>query len=230
MIRGVPTYTQGLLNCANDESVDRTNLPQAFSLPDGMKPVIWITANSTNFDWQSKLLELEKYLKPKLQLSNESVTILGNFYQTKTKIMGEARSKWKSFEYKHFNGGEDDIVVVLESYDLKLRAITRARKLLIIMTYGEAYIDFATEYRLKCWPMMQVSALAGFVTKFPLQTTNNFERPVNNSMQTECRNIMLKNKRFINMEKICTNNSIKFHFMQFTENKIHAKKMYSYIK
>ena len=169
------------LNDDKDKSVDLSKLPPSYPLPDGLKPIIWIQVLGTpnqalgkpNFkDFKVLMDFLEENSQSKLQLSKESVTVLGTMkshyeellksvlglkneneekeseiYQylmnksdeVKQNLMAkdEKFAKWNYSDGFKFNGSEDDIVVYVTDSYLYLPAITRSRKLLVVITYVE---------------------------------------------------------------------------------------------
>ena len=89
--------------------------------------------------------------------------------------LDEIFSKWSYSINSQFNGAEDDIVVyVTKSDNLYLPAITRARKLLVVITYGEKWRE---ENRKNPYylPIMEEAVAKNLVTKFPQPKTISSE-------------------------------------------------------
>ena len=187
------TTFESKLNDNKDKSVDLSKLPPSYPLPDGLKPVMWIqTLEKPDFkDF--------KVLQSKLQLSKESVTVLGHYeseYEELLKSVLENAEKvsevyqylmnkskgveqnflakdekfaqWNYSLENKFIGAEDDIVVCVTDYSLDLRAISCARKLLVVITYGENWQEEKREDNLDKLPIMEEAVAKNLVTKFPL--------------------------------------------------------------
>ena len=203
-------HVQKKLNDDKDKTVDLSKLPPSYPLPAGLRPVIWIQAlEEPDFkDFKVLMDFLKERSQPKLQLSKESVTVLGDResdYQELLKsvldlknenevkeskiyqyLMNKANgveqnlmpkdekfAQWNYSYYSQFNGAEDDIVVCVTKYVLYHPAITRSRKLLVVITYGD---DWQEENREKNrfsrlnLPIMEEAVAKNLVTKFPLKT------------------------------------------------------------
>jgi len=81
----------------------------------------------------------------------------------------EKFAQWNYSIEGEFNGAEDDIVVYVTEYFLYLPAITRSRKLLVVITYGECWQEEYRQDDLDCYLQMMEEAVAqNLVTKFPL--------------------------------------------------------------
>jgi hypothetical protein len=191
------------LNDNKDKSVDLRKLPPSYSLPDGLKPVIWIQAlEKPDFKDFKELMDLlEKSSQSELQLSKESVTVLGeeeSHYQELLKcvlkneneekkseiyqyLMNKSKgveqnlmakdekfAQWNYSDYDKFNGAEDDIVVYVTDVPLYLPAITRSRKLLVVITYGEYWQEENRKRNPDKLPVMEEAVAQNLVTKFPL--------------------------------------------------------------
>ena len=197
------------LNVNHDKPLDPSNLPQSYPLPVGLKPVIWFQGlKEPDFkDFKVLMDLLEKSSQPKLQLSEESVTIMGDDSECKmflksvlkAKVENEGKeseiyqylmnkaegvagwgveqklmakdekfAKWNYIYYSLFNGAEDDIIVYITKYALYLPVITRARKLLVLITFGEKYQEEKREKNPERLPVMEEAFAKKLVTKFPL--------------------------------------------------------------
>ena len=191
------------LNVNHDKPLDPSELPQSYPLPVGLKPVIWFQGLiEPDFKDFNDLMDLlEKSSQPKLQLSEESVTIMGDESECKrflksvlkAKVENEGKeseiyqylmnkaegveqklmakdekfAKWNYIYYSLFNGAEDDIIVCITKYCLYLPVITRARKLLVIMTFGQKYQEENRGKNPERLPMMEEAFAKKLVTKFP---------------------------------------------------------------
>ena len=83
------------------------------------------------------------------------------------KAKDEKFAQWNHSLEPQFSGAEDDIVVyVVDSY-LYLPAITRSRKQLVVITYGE---DWQEENRRDplYLPLMEEAVAQNLATKFPV--------------------------------------------------------------
>ena len=175
--------------------------------PDGLKPVIWIQGlKEPDFkDFKDLMDFMEKSSQFKLQLSKESVTVLGHrespyipykkllksvlelknenevkgseIYQYLINKAGGAKqnmlakdeifSKWNYSDNSKFNGAEDDIVVYLTMNDLYFPAVTRARRLLVVITYGEKWQEEKRKEKTCQLLMMEEAVAQKLVAKFP---------------------------------------------------------------
>jgi hypothetical protein len=188
---------QSQLNYDKDKPVDLSKLPPSYSLPAGLKPVIWIQA------LEKPDFEDFKALQSKLQLSKESVTVFGTkseykellkcvleneekkseIYQylmnksgVKQSLMAKDKKfeKWNYSDRFKFNGAEDDIVVYVTEYSLDLRLITRARKLLVVITFGEYWQEENRQKNRDCLPLMEEALDQDLVTKLLVKKKNYF--------------------------------------------------------
>ena len=147
-----------------------------------------------------------KVLQSKLQLSKESVTVLGHYeseYEELLKsvlenaekgsevyqyLMNKSKGVEQNFLAKDekfaqwnyslndkFNGAEDDIVVYVTKQFLRLPDITRARRLLVVITYGENWQEEKREDNLDKLPIMEEAVAKNLVTKFPQPKTISSE-------------------------------------------------------
>ena len=87
----------------------------------------------------------------------------------------ETFAQWNYSDEFQFNGAEDDIVVLVTDIYLYLPAITRARKLLVVITYGEDWQEENREEYSNRLPMMEEAVAQNLVTKFPQQKTISSE-------------------------------------------------------
>jgi hypothetical protein len=82
--------------------------------------------------------------------------------------------KWNYSDRFKFNGAEDDIVVYVTEYSLDLRLITRARKLLVVITFGEYWQEENRQKNRDCLPLMEEALDQDLVTKLLVKKKNYF--------------------------------------------------------
>ena len=148
------------LHKESDESIEPENLPLPFDFPNepkwkNCKPVIWFQ-NLSNA--KSVLYDL---------LKGKPVTFLSNsHYQNQSselkKVFGLAEQKNSEWEYHHcgnFNGSEADVIVYASpAYYIYWPAMSRARKLLVIITNNSNSLN-------KDLTVLESAINKGFVTR-----------------------------------------------------------------
>ena len=121
--------------------------------------------------------ECKRFLKSVLKAKVENEGKESEIYQylmnkaegVEQKLMAkdEKFAKWNYIYYSLFNGAEDDIIVCITKYCLYLPVITRARKLLVIMTFGQKYQEENRGKNPERLPMMEEAFAKKLMTKFP---------------------------------------------------------------
>ena len=92
----------------------------------------------------------------------------------------EKFGKWYPCGPFSFRGAEDDVVVSLaykdnNGFDLSLPVITRARKLLVIITSGEHWQEEKRKENPLKLPLMEEAVAKNLVTRFPCKKMTNFD-------------------------------------------------------
>ena len=86
----------------------------------------------------------------------------------------EKFAKWNYIYYALFNGAEDDIIVCITNYSLYLPVITRARKLLVLITFGQKYQEENRGKNPGRLPMMEEALDQDLMTKLLFKKKNHF--------------------------------------------------------